>query len=132
MSKKILMGSMLVLTLLLLMPSIPAIHINAIENQIKTEYEELPLNNDINFKIPDKYPLLYLLVLTIGWFKAIRGVIYCIFSIKSDDYWPITYVDKPILFFRGITLLASGNLWIFGWYIISKILGWNWELYDEI
>ena len=42
MDKKILIGSIIAVLLLLLMPIIPAVQLNTIENEIKTEYEEIP------------------------------------------------------------------------------------------
>ncbi len=126
MNKKILIGSIIAVVILILMPTVPAIHINAIENQIKAEYEELPLIDVINFKIPDKFPLLYLLVVGIGIFRLMRALMLLMYSIEYDE-WGGFKISNPFLLLRGIILTASVDLWTYGWEIISEILGWDWE-----
>ena len=127
MNKKILIGSIIAVAILLLMPSIPAVHINSIENQIKTEYKELLLNEGVNFKIPDKLPLLYLLVYILGYFRAYRSDALFAYSIEIDDWGEIKLIH-PFLLLRSLILMASVNLWVYGWLFISDILGWDWEI----
>jgi len=69
MNKKILIGSLLVLTLLLLMPSIPAIQQKTIEDKMYRDLVEKIDTNDMNIlkeldlgKLPD-HPFLNFLIL---------------------------------------------------------------------
>jgi hypothetical protein len=108
------------------MPIVPAININAIENQIKTEYEELLLEDDIDIKIPDKFPLLYILVITITISRNIRGELLWELAFGVDDFG-INNLNHPYLLLRSLILVTTVDLGIIGWYLISEILGWEWD-----
>ena len=82
MGKRILIGSLLVLTLLLLMPSIPAVQQRSIEDSIETRENILlerlkdinveKVNNLLNKGLPEP-KLLTLLIIIIGDFRWFRG-----------------------------------------------------------
>ena len=149
MNKKILVGSMLVLTLLLLMPTIPAIQNKVVKDEIKEKIlSEIP--DDINLRelLEDiksdywKHPILNLLVL-ITALRAFRGFFIMFFSL-SNMWVPgeDPEVEHHLFFIRGVWLLATGAglnslLYIFaknmGWefnsilFDILKNLGWDWD-----
>jgi len=126
MKKKILIGSMLVLTLLLLMPSIPAIQQKTIEDR---EYSDLGERlDDFNFKelfikksrgfIPI---ILTFLIGTIYWFRALRGLL--IFGVGGG----LSYEGeiKPFFYWRGLWLMVTAVIWISGWQFFYDYMGWN-------
>jgi len=125
--KKLLVVGVIVLFLgLACAPSINALQLDVIENKIKKEYEELLLNNDINFVIPDKFPMLYLLVFSILMFRNFRG--FVLFDLAFEvDYWGVPHLKHPLLLLRGLVLWATVDWGIYGWYLISEILGWDWD-----
>ena len=89
MKSKILIGSILVLTLLLLMPSIPAIQQNAIEdkaiNNLVEQFDFKDLRENIDF--PDvKHPILYILVVSILLSRAIPAMILLLLSENTDTH----------------------------------------------
>jgi len=116
MKKKILIGSMLVLTLLLLMPSIPAIQHKTIEEGIKQDLQELEWI---------RHPLLYTLVMLLCYFRMIRATI--ILNIASDYIWWYHDIHFPLLFIRGVWLAVTSGIWYTFWQIVSDILGWGWD-----
>jgi hypothetical protein len=126
MEKQIIIGSLVAVVITVLMPIVPAININAIENQIKTEYEELLLEDDIDIKIPDKFPLLYILVITITISRNIRGELLWELAFGVDDFG-INNLNHPYLLLRSLILVTTVDLGIIGWYLISEILGWEWD-----
>ena len=90
MKKKILIGSMLVLTLLLLMPSIPAIQQKTIEDKAYSDFVEELKDVDLeDIEVLDddvKFPLLLQFVESIFYFRGIRAEIMLIISIEMD-FW---------------------------------------------
>ena len=135
MKKKILIGSMLVLTLLLLMPSIPAIQQKSIEEGFKQEIQEklnlITLDDLENIKDLDdnKFPLLYVIVVLIASFQVLRFVV--MYKIAESSFATGTH-PHPYLFIisfvRSIFLLKTVIVWIGIWEYISDELGWNWDL----
>ena len=135
MKKKILIGSMLVLTLLLLMPSIPAIQQKNVEDILDTKESELITKlRDLEIKkikdLINKKPLDYspkfftLLISAIFMFRAIRGIL--LYSSSITGYWNEEIIH-PILYARGIWLYVTAIICILGWQYFYTILGWNWE-----
>jgi hypothetical protein len=128
MNKKIIIGCILILTLLLVMPSIPAIHINSIENEIKKEIDIVTLFDKLDFKPLDKFPLLFYFILAIGYFRIYRCNILWDISIE-EGYWPGEIIIKhPLLLIRSLIIGRRADRWIVGWEIISDILGLDWDL----
>ena len=135
MEKKILMGSMLVLTFLLLMPSIPAIQYKVVKDEILSEVtEDLDLR-EIRDLIETgkldrvKHPILGLLVTMWMYFRLIRGQIFADISydITYDYDWNFE-IYHPILFFRLIILLFNTGLVIHFFEGLSNMFGWNWNI----
>ena len=128
MNKKIFIGSIIAVVMLVLVPIVPAVQLNTIENEIKTEYEELPLSDVVDFDLPDKFPLLYYLVLAIGYFRLYRFYILWDIAIEEGDWPSEIYIKHPLLLLRSFIIVRKANRWIEGWGIISDILGLGWEL----
>ena len=123
---------MLVLTLLLLMPTIPAIQHKTIQENTFQNYiekhnemiiQESGENNKNGFW---DHPFIYFLG-TLGFFRTIRGFFMVLFSASGwgEPYGEVT-IDHPILFCRGIWLYLTGA--VFGGFLltIAYILGWEW------
>ena len=128
MNKKIIIGSMMVFTMLLLIPNIPAVYLNAIENEFEQEYEELSSTYFVDFNLPDKFPNLYRLVLAIVYFKFIRILILLTISTTPGDFPGDTHIVYPLIYARCLILGYTLNLWMGGWGAISDILGWDWDI----
>ena len=138
MNKKILIGSMLVFTMLLLMPSIPAIQQKIVKDEIKDKIVN-ELYNDLDFKDMRellnsgkldgvKHPILGLLVTMWMYFRLLRCQI---FTFSYDIYIDYGYqfeILNPIIFFRLIILLFNTGLVIHFFEGLSNIFGWNWDI----
>ena len=99
MGKRILLGSMLVLTLLLLMPSIPAIQQKTIE---ESEFGSLLTQLEGNDN-----PILFLL-LRIFVFRALRGLYFDEISTEPSNSGYGFYVIHPLIYIRGLWLFFTG------------------------
>jgi hypothetical protein len=123
MRKKILIGCILVLTLLLLMPSIPAIQQNCVEEGIKQDIRE-----KLDTITPDdvKYPILYSLLLS--WFNfrieqyTITGTL--MFQYVDEGQMYLAAIFALRLFFIMVPLVYNTNFWN----DVSELLGWNWDI----
>ena len=137
MNKKILISSMLVVTLLLLMPSIPAIQQNTIENRKYSDlFERLEIKGLKEIKKMDlirhpliyEHPLLYAIVIFLAGFRWSRCLILAEISFDIISWNPPDYeVYHPILFLRSIWLLNTFGIWCSFWDNVSDIFGWNWD-----
>jgi hypothetical protein len=132
MRKKLVFGIILVLALLLLMPSIPAIQQKIIEDEIKDKLlSELPEQLDfkdikelIDFPPDDvKHPFLFIIV-------------YIIFAIQLF-HWGYLFLriiynpDNQLLLFRYQLNTIILGIYTYFWVYISNLLGWNWAEYIE-
>jgi hypothetical protein len=122
MRKKLVFGIVLVLTLLLLMPSITAIHL--ISSQ-----KEIELKENIMFpEIPEKCPLLFLFVIGIAYSRTIRMLLWMRYSIEFDENFPGQFeIIHPLGTIRAAMLLFSTEWWLTIWEEISNNLGWDWS-----
>ena len=134
MKKKILI-TIFILALFLLIPSIPAMQQNIINEGLKKETQEkLDLFNinileDIKESDGIRYPILLALVSFIYRFRFERGfLLFCLSTKLIDGRPPQFELKNPLLFFRSIFLVISAEKWYFFWMRISKILGWNWDI----
>ena len=138
MKKKILIGSLLVLTLLLLMPSIPAIQQKSIEEGVRQDLQEkletinLDDLKDIEGLDDIKHPLLYLIVY-LSMFRVYRFVIiYLIASdmIEFDEHYNMS-ISHPILcillMIRAWWLVGTTIIWQNFWFSLADKGGWNWQ-----
>ena len=126
MNKNILIGSIFVLTLLLVMPSIPAVQMNYINNRIIEEYKEINFIDLIRTDLPSKYPILFLIVLSLFYFRVLRGMV--LWEVATE--WRGYYFDvvNSWIFFRCIILLGTASIRYNSWRLISKIFGWDWDV----
>ncbi len=129
MKKKILIGSMLVLTLLLLMPSIPAIQQKTIEDKAYSDFVEKFEDVDLEYiKVleGEKYPILYMMVITLLTFRLAQiynNFIIGMILLYSGFYFALI----PILireYWLDINLVVFATFW----QNLSDTFGWNWDL----
>jgi hypothetical protein len=134
MNKKILLGSLLVLILLFVMPSIPAIQQNVIKDELVSKIPE-----DLDFtKIKEllesgkldrvKHPILGILVTMWIYFRFLR---YRILSFSYDEiYDRIIWIEinNPIIFLRLVILLFNTLLVFCFFEGLSDKFGWNWNI----
>ena len=121
MRKRILFGSLLVLTLFLLMPSIPAIQVNT--NQIDFK-DKQNLENEVRFPNLNSL-ILYILTFRLNNFRELREF--------SADYvidwhwmghWEVHY---PILYYYSLRIFMKWAFRYIFWASLSILLGLNWE-----
>ena len=140
MKKKILIGSILVLTLLLLMPSIPAVQQKTIEEGIRQDIQEkletITLDDLKYIEVLEgiKHPLLYASVVLISTFRLIRFVLLYKISescTKTNEHGDFT-ITHPYLFIislmRSAFLLGTTLFLIETCESITDKLGWNWDI----
>jgi len=123
MKNKLLIGIMLVLTLLLLMPSIPAIQNNVIKDEMSGQIpENLDFGNIKKLKMIElmKHPILYLIVRGIFMFRLSRASILLEWSTEVD--YSGLVVTRPIIFLRSIWLAETGA---FVYNYLEAMFGWN-------
>ena len=141
--KKILIGSMLVLAMLLLMPSIPAIQQKTIEEGIKQDLqdklESITLDNLKDIKDLEwiRHPILYLFVVAIFTLRGFRfafnffGAMVAFTKLDPDDPFGFGIeITHPILFWismvKAFWFYVTGEVWLIFWDYISNTLGWDW------
>ena len=133
MNKKILIVSILVFTMLILMPSIPAIQKNTVEESTYNgliEQFNLQSAKEIKRLEQIKHPLLYVLVrflLDCRWIRCIiLAGISCTIEYTGDIGFEIE-VLHPILYARFNSLFLSTYCLLLFWLLMSEEFGWNWE-----
>jgi hypothetical protein len=129
MKKKILFGSIFVLTLLLLLPSIPAIQMKTIEDRTYNDLvEQFNLKDFMDIKGLErlKHPFLFLIVYAMLIFRLYRGSFYYFNSLDWSGRVPI--VIHPKLYLRSMILFSTSYFLFLFWMTISENLGWNWDL----
>ena len=140
MKKKILIGSLLVLTLLLLMPSIPAIQQKTVEGGFKQDLQEklgainiddlkdIEVLDGIRHPILLRFVLIYLYIQVLKFdINTIWLVIFCLDWDElgsSIDYNIFYYIFS----FRMEFSYFKASAWISFWKDISDRLRWNWNL----
>ena len=133
MRKKLLLGSLLVLILLLFIPSISAIKNKMVEEKISDkliieQIIDLDLKNikEIYDFSQIKYPIFYSLIISSLAFRWYRIEILAVYSFDED--FPYIEIKHPVLFLRFLILIISTNFLSGFWEIISHELGWNWTI----
>jgi hypothetical protein len=128
MHTKIVIGKVVIASILLVMPSIPALQ-NTMPNTIP--YNEvctvpesvLPLTNHTAYYA---HPLLYAMVIILAKFRWERCLVLAQISFNVTE-WPFDIdVYYPLLFLRCIWLLNTFGIWCIFWSQVSDTLGWNW------
>ena len=120
MKKKILIGSLLVLTLLLLMPSIPAVQQKTIEDKAMNDLEDKL--ETITFD-GVRHPLLRQFIQVSIWFKVYLGNF--LWYLGTDYYG--NPVD-PFLCDLANLIVGRAIICFYRWQDISDTMGWNWDL----
>ena len=134
MDKKMLIcGSIVATVMLILMPSIPAIQQETIEDGT--------YNNCVGqFKFKDvkeikeleqiKHPFLYFIVCIITSFRFSHG--WFLYEMSTDwppDWrWPSPDIQYPLLYLRALMLLFTTEAWFDFWILTAYIMGWNWNM----
>jgi hypothetical protein len=119
MKKKPIIGIMLVLALLLLMPSIPAIQ----NKSIKEKTSDIHFQKPYDVSIKDKYwkfPLLYLIVRSIFVFRLSRASF--LFEFSTDVDYSGMVITHPLIFLRSMWLMQTGS---FVYFYLEAVFGWN-------
>ena len=111
MKKQIIIGSMLVLALLLLMPSIPAIQIKNMNDVIKQNMDDLITKSGINsieiLDLPD-HIMFFLFFYAIAKFRYIRFELNFAFSTATQFFKFV----HPIILIRSMFLLLRYTRWL--------------------
>jgi len=135
MNKKILIGCIIAVVILLLMPSIPAIQYKTIEENSFDDY----LKNHFEIEIKDlkkniqnvswKYPVMWVVMLLFRFvvcFRLLRGFYFLWESaynwFNPDEYLKIT---KPVIFLRGCWLYFTSIGLIDLIVLIDEKMGWR-------
>ena len=133
MGKKIIIATMLVLTLLLLMPSIPAIQHKTIEEGIKQDLQEklesINLNDlkDIDVLIDVKHPYLCSLIMIIILIRFMRSSMTMLLATEPVGEYGRRIIH-PLLYQYGLWLWEAIQPFARFWQSISDILGWGWNI----
>jgi len=122
MNKKILIGSIMAVALLLLMPSIPAIQQKTMEDKAYSDFVEKLKDVEL-FDGEMKFPLLFAFVYFIARNRAFRAFRILDFAL-SDDWYVFIH---PLLAFYGLWLFAGLVWWVDIWFAISDEFEWNWD-----
>jgi hypothetical protein len=129
----ILIGSLLLVTLFFISPSIPAIQINNLQNKIQQYPQELKTELHTQkskniLELPENRTLLYLFVMTITYFWLIRiSILIKILNVIEDIYSPFFSVISVLIFLRLIPLVNRADWWLIIWDAISEHYGWGWK-----
>jgi hypothetical protein len=120
---------MVVATILLVMPSIPALQNTMLDTRTYNETyicaeNAVPLESDASYYA---HPLLYAMVILLAKFRWERCLLLAQISFNVTE-WPFDIdVYHPLLFLRCIWLLNTFGIWCIFWIQISDTLGWNWD-----
>lgn len=136
MRKKLILSILVVLTLLLLMPTIPAIQHKTIEDKTISE-----LTEQIDFKVIKelmdsgklarlKHPLLYIFIVLWLNLRMIRANYLGKISSHFEKFFLI--IDNEFFFARALWLYISVEYMIDFWIMVSDSLGWKWENLDDL
>ncbi len=131
MNKKILIGSIIAVSILLLMPSIPAIQIDSFKEGIQQNIDDLKTrlsNIESLIDLPEHFPLLFLFVYSVALFRLIRFTILMDLSTEPSDFPPYFTITNWLLFIRCAFLLNGIDWWLVIWEEISDHFGWGWEI----
>jgi len=122
MSKRILIGSMLVLVMLLLMPSIPAVQQKTIEDKAYSDLVEKL--KDLEVLDGDmKFPILFAFVYTFARIQITRAFKILDFALTENWYG----VKHPLFALYGLWIFFVSVRWVDFWAYYSDELEWNWD-----
>ena len=127
MRKKILIGSLFVLALILTMPSIPAIQQKTIEDKAYSDFIEDLKHvdfDDIEVLDPIKHPILYEFVYLIYSHREMR--LSRVVDIAVEYGFGYFEVVHPLLLIWAYWLGITSAIWLSVWHAISSNLGWGW------
>ena len=136
MNKKILIGSIIAVVILLLMPSIPAIQQKTIEEGIKQDIQEKLDSLIINYfkgikeLIGDRHPILFAICLIMAFMTNFRitrsGILFFYSTIYVDGGWNPGYYEiiHPLTFIQSLWLFLTGAICSEIAYLLNEIYGW--------
>ncbi len=134
MNKKILIVSIIAVAILLLMPSIPAIQQNVIEDKAYSDFIEQLDFNDITELIESgkldniTHPILYVVLTIWLYFRLIRAGF--LIDISSDSFgFGGRTVHYPLIYIRGVWLAFTCAISLAYLQELSYKYGWNWEIF---
>jgi len=126
MKKKILIGSLLVLTLLLLMPSIPAIQQKTIEDKGYSDYVEEIKTLDDDIKLPNLYAFI---VSILCWrYNNIDKILDIAVTAIEWPWYIELDVHYPLLLVVGIIMICRLGFRMGIWIRISDRLNLGWTI----
>jgi len=112
------------------MPSINAINLNSIQNEIVNENK---ISGQMIYEIreilelPKYFPILYIIVWIIAFSYELRWQFWLECS-TGFSHEPSFDIIHPIMFLRAIYLLIICELWRMNWWIFSQSLGLKWDI----
>ncbi len=126
MGKRILIGSIIAVVLLLLMPSIPAIQQKTIEDKA---YSDLGKRfEDIKVLDRVKHPILYALVMILFFHRLGRGSMLLEISTENWNF-PYNYdIVYPVLFCWFLWIFLTLEIYSRFLNNISDTFGWGWNV----
>ena len=128
-NKKILIGSIIAVAMLLLMPSIQAIQIDSFKEGIQQNIDDLKTrlsNIESLIDLPEHFPLLFLFTYFVSRFRLTRFLILANLSTEPFDGPPGFKVIHPLIFIRCVFLIWGFYWWCLTWEEISNRFGWGW------
>lgn len=137
MKTKIIITTMLVLTLLLLMPSIPAVQQKTVEygfkQNIQEKLETITLDDLKDIDVLDglKHPILYYIFISVLYIRDLKMVFnFIMLELCTETGFYDIDIIYPILFLifaiRFLTNYYFYTCWAVFWGYLSIILEWNW------
>jgi len=124
MGKRIIIGSMLVLVMLLLMPSIPAIQQKTIKDKSMSEFDINNLKeNKIKVERIKHFLLYYILFYRLQKIWA-RSMVW---QSLGRNMWT-GEILSPIIYQWGLLVEYSAQIRNDFWQQLSNKLGWNWDM----
>ena len=130
MDRKILVGSIIVVIILLLMPSIPAILHKTITEKSYSDFIEQLDFEDITELIESgkldniTHPILYVVLTIWLYFRLIRA--YFLIEISSDNHpFGGVTIHYPLIFYRGIWLGFTAEILLVYLQELSNKYKWN-------
>ena len=144
-SRKIIIGSLLAVCMLMMTPMISAmqfnniketIKVNHIDNHPELDYEQLKENiqDQIKYSVNDpKFPILLRLVVILAISRNVRSIILNVLAGAHFGPQMAILYNHPLLGMRSEFLLASIIYWLYFWMELAEKNDWQWpDLYELV
>jgi len=99
--------------MMLILPSISAL-------QAESKIVEKPEDQ----KLPKHFPLLYLFVWSVAYFRLTRGLAWSLLAINGHDWNGPTYNENSFAFKRAMFLLERADNWAKLWERFGERVSW--------